>query len=81
MQQTMVEINQQLIETCAHMEKMMTRFNKPVSTTSPDQVQEFYQLSQIEFNGNQVDKEPTLEEAFETSGKFQSKCSMTLEIA
>ena len=44
----------------------MTHSNQLVSTTSPNQVQEFYQLSQIEFSDNQVDKEPTLEETFET---------------
>ena len=66
MQQTIFETNQLLIDACAHMNKIMTHLNQPVSTTSPDQVQEFHQLSQIEFNGNQVDKEPTLEEAFET---------------
>ena len=48
MQQIIVETNQQLIEACAH---MMTHLNQPISTTSPDQVQEFYQLLQIEFNG------------------------------
>ena len=48
------------------MDKIMTHLNQPVSITSPDQVQEFHQLSQIKFNGNQVDKEPTLEEAFKT---------------
>ena len=66
MQHTMVETNQQLIEACAHMDKIMTHLNQPVSTTSPNQVQEFHQLSQIEFNGNQVDKKPTLEEVVET---------------
>ena len=44
----------------------MTHLNQHVPTTSPDQVQEFHQLSQSELNGNQVDKEHTLEEAFET---------------
>ena len=45
---------------------MMTHLNQPVSTTNSDQIQEFHQLSQIEFNGNHVDKEPTLEKNFET---------------
>ena len=65
-QQTIVETNQQLIEACAHMDKIITNLNQPFSTTSPDQVQEFHNFSQIKFNGNQVDKEPTLEKAFET---------------
>ena len=65
MQQIMVETNQQLIEACAHMDKIMTHLSQHVSTLSPDQVQEFHQLSQIEFNGIQMDKEQTIEEAFE----------------
>jgi len=48
-----------------HFDRMMNHPNQPVSTTSPNQVQEFHQLSQIEFNGNQVDKKLTLENVFE----------------
>ena len=51
MQQTIVEINQQLIEACDHMKKMMTHFNEPVSTTSPDQVQEhitFHKMNKLQ---------------------------------
>ena len=64
MQQTIVETNQQLFEVCAHMDKILTHLSQHVSSLSPDQVHEFHQLSQIEFNGIQMDKEPTIEEAF-----------------
>ena len=65
MQQTMVETNQQLIEACAKMKKIMTHFNEPVSITNPDQVQEFYQLPQVDFNSNHEGKQPTFEEPLE----------------
>ena len=65
MQQTMVETNQQLIEACAHMDKIMSYLSQHVSTPSPDQVQEFHQLSQVDFNNNHEDKQPTFEEPFE----------------
>ena len=70
MQQTIVEINQQLIELCAHMDKIMTHLNRLISTTSPDQVQEFLQLSQVDFNSNHEDTQPTLEETFENLWQF-----------
>jgi len=47
MQQTIVETNQQLIETCAHMKKIMTHFNEPVTTTSLDQVQEHINFNKM----------------------------------
>jgi len=56
MQQTMVETNQQLIEACVHMDKIMTHLSQHVSTPSPDQVQEFHQLPQIDFNSIHEDK-------------------------
>jgi len=70
MQQTMVETNQQLIEACAYMDKIMTRLNQHVSAPSPDQVQEFLQLSQVDFNSNHEDTQPTLEETFENLWQF-----------
>ena len=69
MRRTMVEANQQMIESCArtkvHFDKIMTHLNQSVSTPISDQVQEFHQLSQVEFNSNQEDKQSTLEETLE----------------
>ena len=73
----MVETNQQLIETCAHMDKIMTHPSQPISTPSPDQVQEcpdqvqeFHQLPQVDFISNHEITQPTLEETFENLRQF-----------
>ena len=51
MQQFMLETNQQLIESCAHMkvhfDQIMTHLTQPASTPIPDQTQEFHQLCQV----------------------------------
>ena len=73
MQQTIFKTNQQLIEACAHMDKIMTHLSQHVSTPSPDQVQEFHQLSQVDFNSNHEDTQPILEETFENFMQFSQR--------
>jgi len=51
MQQSMLETNQQLIESFAHMEmhfdQIMTHLNQPASTPISDQNQKFHQFYQV----------------------------------
>ena len=47
------------------MNKIMTHLSQHISTPSSDQVQEFHQFSQVDFNSNHKDKQPTFEEPFE----------------
>ena len=70
---TIVETNQQLIEACAHMDKIMTHLSQHVSIPSPDQVQEFHQLSQVDFSSNHEDKQPTFEEPLENLRQFSQQ--------
>ena len=75
--ESMFEINQQILEYCAHMkvnsDQIMNHLDQPISTPSPYQVQGFHQCPQVEFNSNQEDTQPTREKTLEKFKQFSQQ--------